>query len=156
MGQVQGSLHYARNLAKRQIPDSPRAGGVNVSCDLALERRVRKRPRMMLGNTGLELGNYLTYLTRREEVIASNIANADTPGYKTRDIDSPGDFSSILHSAALTVEAPGLPSRNDGNNVSIDREAKLLAENSLRFNLATQMLRGEFKDIRSAIEEGRA
>jgi flagellar basal-body rod protein FlgB len=110
---------------------------------------------MMLGKTGLELGNYLTYLTRREEVIASNVANADTPGYKTRDVDKPADFGSTLQ-AAISTEAPDLPSRNDGNNVSIDREAKLLAENSLRFNLATQMLRGEFKDIRSAIEEGRS
>jgi flagellar basal-body rod protein FlgB len=111
---------------------------------------------MMLEKTGLELGNYLTYLTRREEVIASNIANADTPGYKTRDLASPGDFSSALADLTSSVEAPDLPSHNDGNNVAIDREAKLLAENSLKFNLATQMLRGEFKDIRSAIEEGRA
>jgi flagellar basal-body rod protein FlgB len=109
----------------------------------------------MLGNTGLELGNYLTYLTRRQEVVASNIANADTPGYKTQDVAAPGDFSSTLQAATLTA-ASDLPSRNDGNNVSIDREAKLLAENSLRFNLATQMLRGEFKDVRSAIEEGRS
>ena len=50
----------------------------------------------------------------------------------------------------------GLPARNDGNNVSMDREARLLSENTLKFNLATQMLRGELKDIRSAIQEGRA
>jgi flagellar basal-body rod protein FlgB len=112
---------------------------------------------MMLEKTGLELGNYLSYLSRREEVIASNIANADTPGYKTRDVAAPADFSSALQDAtSSTTEALDLPTRNDGNNVAIDREAKLLAENSLKFNLATQMLRGEIKDIRSAIEEGRA
>jgi flagellar basal body rod protein FlgB len=38
----------------------------------------------------------------------------------------------------------------------MDREARLLSENTLKFNLATQMLRGELKDIRSAIEEGRS
>ncbi|HEX4274583.1 MAG TPA: flagellar basal body protein [Bryobacteraceae bacterium] len=114
-------------------------------------------PGMMLEKTGLELGNYLSYLSRREEVIASNIANADTPGYKTRDVAAPADFSSALQDAtSSTTEALDLPTRNDGNNVAIDREAKLLAENSLKFNLATQMLRGEIKDIRSAIEEGRA
>lgn len=111
---------------------------------------------MTLDQTGLQLGNFMTYLSRRQEVIASNIANADTPGYQTRDVDMPADFSSAMRDAGTSiVEAPNLPSRNDGNNVSIDREARLLAENTLKFNLATQMLRGELKDIRSAIEEGR-
>ncbi len=52
-------------------------------------------------------------------------------------------------------EAPGLADRNDGNNVSVDREARLLTENTMRFNLVTQMLRGELKSIRSAIQEGK-
>ena len=111
---------------------------------------------MSLDRVGLELGSYLSYLTRRQEVIASNIANADTPGYKTLDVAQPSSFNSVLHQTlAYADEAPGLPTRNDGNNVSMDREARLLSENTLKFNLATQMLRGQLKDIRSAIEEGR-
>ena len=112
---------------------------------------------MSFEQTGLALGNFLSFVARRQEVIASNIANADTPGYKTRDIRPPEDFSALI--AAMNPElqeAPGLASRNDGNNVSMDREARLLAENDLKFNLATQMLRSEFKGIRSAIEDGRA
>jgi flagellar basal-body rod protein FlgB len=105
----------------------------------------------------LDLGRYLTYLSERQEVIASNIANADTPGYKTLDLESPVDFSAALQEARdAVVEVPGMTSRNDGNNVSIDREARLLSENTIRFNLATQLLRGQLKGIRSAIEEGRA
>lgn len=112
---------------------------------------------MSLARVGLELGSFLTYLSRRQEVIASNIANADTPGYRTLDVAQPSAFASVFGQVAPQAEeAPGLPARNDGNNVSMDREARLLAENTLKFNLATQMLRGEFKDIRSAIEEGRA
>jgi flagellar basal-body rod protein FlgB len=112
---------------------------------------------MSLGGTGLELGSFLSYLTRRQEVIASNIANADTPGYKTRDVGAPSSFASLLgQMAPATQEASGLTSRNDGNNVSMDREARLLSENTLRFNLATQMLKGEIKNLRSAIEEGRS
>jgi flagellar basal-body rod protein FlgB len=53
-------------------------------------------------------------------------------------------------------EVSGLVSHNDGNNVSIDRESRILAENDLRFNVATQLLRGEVKQIREAIQEGRA
>lgn len=109
---------------------------------------------MSLERAGLELGGYLTYLTRRQEVIASNIANADTPGYKTLDVAPPASFGAVLQQAQY--EAPDLPSRNDGNNVSMDRESRLLAEDTLKFNFAAQMLRGQLKDIRSAIEEGRS
>ncbi len=112
---------------------------------------------MSLGSINLDLGAYLTYLTRRQEVVASNIANADTPGYKTRDVDMPGDFRAVFANfTALPSETPGLQSRNDGNNVNIDRESQLLAENDIHFNLATQLLKGQIKDLRSAIEEGRA
>jgi flagellar basal-body rod protein FlgB len=111
---------------------------------------------MTLDQTGLQMGNFLSYLSQRQEVIASNIANADTPGYRTRDVEMPVDFSAAVDDARNSVvETPNLPTRNDGNNVSIDREARLLSENTMKFNLATQMVRGELKNIRSAIEEGR-
>lgn len=116
---------------------------------------------MTLDRAGAALGNYLTYLTRRQEVIASNIANADTPGYRTRDL-APPSFATTFQQLAFGQESvqaedpPDLPTRNDGNNVNMDREARLLSENTLKFNFATQMLRGQLKDIRSAIEEGRS
>ena len=109
------------------------------------------------GGAQLDLGAYMSYLTRRQEVVASNIANADTPGYKTLDVELPGDFNSVLYQfTPAAAETPGLPSRNDGNNVSIEHESRLLAENDIRFNLATQLLKGRIKSIRSAIEEGRS
>jgi flagellar basal-body rod protein FlgB len=111
---------------------------------------------MALDGIGGPMANALTWLVRREEAIASNLANADTPGYKTVDVPNPGDFSSALATATLNgVEVPNLVSRNDGNNVSVDREARLLAENNMKFNLATQLLRTELKAVRTAIEEGR-
>jgi flagellar basal-body rod protein FlgB len=110
---------------------------------------------MKLDQTGLQLGNFMSYLSQRQEAIAANIANADTPGYQTRDVAMPPDFSSVMRDAGVIVETPNLPSRNDGNNVSIDREARLLSENTMKFNLAVQMVRGELKNVRSAIEEGR-
>ncbi len=110
---------------------------------------------MLPAPASLDLGRYLTYLSARQEVIASNIANMDTPGYKTLDVENPSTFSSAMADARDSVaEVEDLPSRNDGNNVSIDREARLLAENGVRFNLATQLLRSQIKGIRSAIEEG--
>lgn len=110
----------------------------------------------MFERTGLELGSFLTHLVRRQEVIASNIANADTPGYRTREISTPASFAEVLRNAGGNpTETPELAQKNDGNNVSIDREARLLAENTLRFNLVTQMVRGELKGLRSAIAEGK-
>lgn len=109
----------------------------------------------MFERTGLELGGFLTHLVRRQEVIASNIANADTPGYRARDIAPPASFAEVLRNSGTPVDTPDLAQKNDGNNVSIDREARLLAENTLRFNLVTQMLRGELKGLRSAIAEGK-
>jgi flagellar basal-body rod protein FlgB len=111
---------------------------------------------MSLSQAGLNLGAFLSHLARRQEVISSNIANADTPGYRTRDLTSPSSFAALLEGSLGDVhEATGLADRNDGNNVSVDREARLLTENTLRFNLVTQMLRGELKTIRSAIQEGK-
>ena len=111
---------------------------------------------MSLDRIGEQTGNVLTWLARREEAIASNLANADTPGYKTLDVENPKDFSSVFDSTLRAQEVQNLASRNDGNNVSLDREARQLAENNMKFNLATQLLRDELKNVRSAIEEGRS
>ena len=112
---------------------------------------------MRLDQTGLQLGNFMSYLSQRQEVIASNIANADTPGYLTRDVEMPVDFSAAIEDArTLIVDTPDLPRRNDGNNVSIDREARLLAENTMKFNVAAQLVRSQIKNLRSAIDEGRS
>lgn len=97
----------------------------------------------------------MTLLTLRQKLVAANIANADTPGYKAKDID----FQSELQNASaalrpVATEVPGLTLKNDGNNVSLDREARALAENSLRFNIASNLLRSQIKIVRMAIEGG--
>jgi flagellar basal-body rod protein FlgB len=54
-----------------------------------------------------------------------------------------------------TIEPDGLVQKPDGNNVSMDREARMLAENAIRFNLASTLVIGQMKEIRSAIDEGK-
>ena len=44
--------------------------------------------------------------------------------------------------------------KNDGNNVSLDRESRLLTENDMRFNLASNLLRSEVQSIRAALQTG--
>jgi len=112
---------------------------------------------MGLNQVAADAAGYMNYLSRRQEAVASNIANADTPGYRTRDIVPPSSFGAALEQAQFSsIEVPGLQVRNDGNNVSIDRESRLLAENDLKFNLASQLVRSELRNVRSAIEEGRS
>ena len=60
-------------------------------------------------------------LSARQKLVASNIANADTPGYQTQDIDFQSEFQNAL-GAPQPVAVAGLANKNDGNNVSIDRE----------------------------------
>lgn len=95
-------------------------------------------------------------LSARQKLVASNIANIDTPGYKTRDIDFQFEFLSAVKSASPNVvDVPGLAVKNDGNNVSLDREARLLSENALRFTLASSLIHGQLQSIRTAILESK-
>jgi flagellar basal-body rod protein FlgB len=52
------------------------------------------------------------------------------------------------------IEVSGLKNKNDGNNVDMDREARLLAENALRFSVASQLAHSEISTLRTAIQEG--
>lgn len=105
----------------------------------------------------VSLERYMDLLAARQKLVASNIANADTPGYKTRDLDFQSEFRNALEAGGTPVvrEVGNLPIKNDGNDVSIDREARLLAENALRFNIASNLLRGEIKMMKMAIDEGK-
>jgi flagellar basal-body rod protein FlgB len=110
----------------------------------------------MLGPLANSLEHYMDLLSARQKVVASNIANADTPGYKTQDIDFQTEYQKLLEGdAPHTSEVAGLQPRNDGNNVSLDREARLLAENALRFSMASNLLRTQIHLVRSAIQEGK-
>ena len=100
---------------------------------------------------------YLDLLSARQTLVASNVANIDTPGYRTRDIDFQFELESQLAGNNPTVYEPaGLTVKNDGNNVSLDREARLLAENAMRFNLVSNLMKNELKMVKSAIDEGKS
>jgi flagellar basal-body rod protein FlgB len=111
----------------------------------------------MLNGIGSNLQHYMDLLSTRQKLVSANIANADTPGYRTKDIDFQFEFMSLLHGERPNVvEVSGLRVKNDGNNVSVDRETRLLSENALRFNVASNLLRSEIRGLRTAIQEGRS
>ena len=112
------------------------------------------RESAMLDGVSAQLEHYMDLLSARQKLVAANIANADTPGYKTKDLDFDAEMRSAMGGAPRAIEAPGLTVKNDGNNVSLDREARLLSENALRFQIATGLMRTEIQVTRMAIDGG--
>ena len=108
--------------------------------------------REMLDPVAGKLEHYMDLLSMRQKLVTSNIANADTPGYHTQDIDFQSEYLTEIGESPEVTEVPGLPVKNDGNNVSLDRESRLLAENDLRFQVASSLLRSEIHTVQSAID----
>jgi flagellar basal-body rod protein FlgB len=112
-------------------------------------------PFIMLEAMTANLEKYMDLLSARQKLSASNIANADTPGYQTKDIDFQQEFMSMVNGQQpQTINAGGLTDKPDGNNVNVDREARMLAENAMRFNVASNLLRGQINSVKEAITGG--
>jgi flagellar basal-body rod protein FlgB len=125
-------------------------------------------PSMIATSMTDALGRFLDVDVARYKLITTNLANIDTPGYHTRDLDfrlelrraaaeASGLEPSQLTSASFEpVARPvrGLMERPDGNNVSVERESLLLAEAQMRFNLGVQLLKDQFHTISLAINSG--
>jgi flagellar basal-body rod protein FlgB len=110
----------------------------------------------MLDPIAGRIERYMDVLSARQKLVSANLANADTPGFRTRDVDFQSEFRNLSSGEPVSsVEVSGLTVRNDGNNVNLDREARLLAENVLRFNLASNLLRSQLRSVRLAIQEGK-
>jgi len=106
---------------------------------------------------GANYERYMTLLADRQKLVASNIANADTPGYKTKDIDFRSEFENAVDDQQPTVIEPqNLAAKADGNNVNLDREARLLSENALRFQIATNFARSDLASVKAAIADGKS
>lgn len=115
----------------------------------------------------------------RNEVIAQNIANVDTPGYKAKTVrfeeyledaldkdGFKGNMTDSRHikigggnldkaSIKVTTENNNLSTRLDGNNVDIESEMASLAKNDIRYSTITQSVNSGFARLKSVIREGR-
>lgn len=109
----------------------------------------------MLQKVTADLERYMDLLSTRQKLTAGNIANADTPGYKSQDIDFQFEFTTMSNGEQpQIINTQGLSARPDGNNVDVDREARMLAENAMRFNVASTLVKGQLKTIQEAITGG--
>lgn len=106
---------------------------------------------------------------RRNEIIASNVANVDTPGYKAKDLKFDRVLAETMDGISMKrthgrhinegsgtvrvneiVESPN-PGRPDGNNVNIDQELLNLTQNNVQYNVSVQLMSKKLRLIREAI-----
>jgi flagellar basal-body rod protein FlgB len=121
------------------------------------------------------LGNHdkaLLVRSRRAELLASNIANGDTPGYKARDIDFKAALANIQNQGnqglklthsnhiQLSSQIAGtdvqyrIPNQSslDGNTVDSQLEKSAFAENALRYQASLTFLDMKFKGLKAALK----
>ncbi len=114
----------------------------------------------------------LAVRTQRTELLASNIANADTPGYKARDIDFKSALMNVSHQSTGSVSTTNskhinnevgitgadvlyrVPNQSslDGNTVDGNLEKSAFSENAIRYQASLTFLEGKFKGMLAAIK----
>lgn len=113
-------------------------------------------------------GTALALRSQRLSMLASNIANAATPGYKARDID----FAAVLKDAASAQGKPQLPAKPgenaplnaetlyrsavqrsiDGNTVDLDVERAQFADNAVRYEAQLMFINSRIRSMLAAIQ----
>ncbi|TAN44333.1 MAG: flagellar basal body rod protein FlgB [Nitrospirae bacterium] len=101
----------------------------------------------------------------RQRLLASNVANIDTPNYKAKDISFQKELDSAVSEAAAggkgvkhkfeVFESPSSLLSRDGNTVSLDMEMAKVGENSMIFSTAAQLLSMKVRMMKDAIKGGR-
>ena len=127
----------------------------------------------LFGNLTQGLGTAIDVYQARHNVLAENIANSETPGYRARDIEfadqlaerlagappgAPGDPKSV-EPTALRIEPTvdrDAAIKPDGNSVAIDTQVGRLSENAFKIQALTQILSGRYASLKRVIEGGKS
>ncbi|MFZ0630462.1 MAG: flagellar biosynthesis protein FlgB [Acidobacteriaceae bacterium] len=108
------------------------------------------------------VSRYLDLSSLELKLTAQNMANVDTPGYRTAGFDFAAEMDRSmqqLESGGSAAQEPaigpvdGLLERPDGNNVSMDREGLKMAEAQLQFRTGVGLIQHEFARVMDAIHE---
>lgn len=132
----------------------------------------------LFDKTTSALGASINLRLLRQSVTSANIANAETPGYKAKQVDFEEALSRALDTEGIRqmtestgeqlVTGPGSISRvkadvydnpdinvtNDGNTVDLEREMVTLAENSILYKAALQLINKKMAALKYAVTEG--
>jgi flagellar basal-body rod protein FlgB len=121
---------------------------------------------VLFDTTQLALQGVITGAARRQEALASNLANAETPGYQRVDVDFHSTLAAALESGAgaapalegasfaATRDPAAGPVRADGNSVDADAESAKMAQNALEQQAAVQIAQARIHILESAIGAG--
>jgi flagellar basal-body rod protein FlgB len=120
--------------------------------------------RILFDSTMQGVAEAMTLHQRRHEVLVSNIANVETPGFRARELD----FETALRDAfvseerpageppvARVIEDPDAPMRADGSTVDLDLQMAKLAANGGRYVTLAKLLGNRIALLRQAIEGSR-
>jgi len=132
-------------------------------------------------NTIEILGKSIDLRARNQNLISSNVANAETPNYvpkslvfedelqgalkggskgtpaitNARHIPLKGTGSRLQSVTGRVVETPSKSPGMDGNSVEIENEMSKMAENQIMYNASVQILSKKFEGIKTALREGK-
>lgn len=105
--------------------------------------------------TFVAMNSALDALSLRQRVIADNIANLQTPGFRAGRVSFEASLADAVREgtgATLpTVARSREPGRADGNNVNLDTETLAAIDTNLRYELATRAVDGTFDKLRTAM-----
>ena len=110
----------------------------------------------------------LSWTSKRQQALASNLANLDTPGYRATDYSFEEELATIDLSSTSSKHIAALQDTNhahlyevdtevkqNGNNVNLEREMKEITKNALQYITLVQYLNQKIKTLRMAISEGK-
>lgn len=103
------------------------------------------------------LSNAIKVTNENHRVLSQNIANINTPGYKTQRLDFKSAMEKLRENDSGTnlnlevIREEGLPERMDRNNVDLEREMSELKKNSLMAETYTQLVAAKLATMRRAI-----
>ncbi len=110
---------------------------------------------------------YLNYTWKRHKVILSNIANADTPNYKTKDVTfNPEEEANLKNTRPRHIKPTGYEdfkifevrkrlTGNDLNDVSLEEEMAKLSQNRIAYEVYMKFATGSLEKLNNIIKEGR-
>ena len=118
--------------------------------------------------------SYMSRVSQRLQIIGSNVANRETPGYKAKDVSFNATMQELLADKELSLrnsdsghigrsiaprneaqvfEVEGLRTGPDNNNVDLDKEMMKLSETSFRYNLMLEIVKNKIKTLQTTIKE---
>jgi len=110
----------------------------------------------LFGKTIEMLSVILDFRSERHKVIASNIANIDTPNYRPKDIVFQEELKDLIgNKDGIGIDKADFEVINSGESVNLDIEMAKLAENNLMYNLTVELLARKFRGLNTVLKEAK-